>query len=113
MVVPHTKRLSANFKTMRYKHTSKETIPSRTSCWFSKDKDTIIQISGVVYRYKCDRVECDEEYIGGSARTFGEKFKEYLKALPIFMNISTSQAIILVWTTSAQWDGNHRTSLEL
>ena len=44
-----------------------------------KDQDTI-QKSGVIYRYKCDRVECDEEYIGESSRTFGERFKEHLKA---------------------------------
>ena len=33
----------------------------------------------------CDRVECDEEYIGDSSRNFGEKFKEHQKApSPIF-----------------------------
>ena len=35
--------------------------------------------SGVIYRYRCDRVECDEEYIGESARTFADRFKEHLK----------------------------------
>ena len=34
----------------------------------------------VIYRYKCDKLECNEEYIGETARTFGERFKEYLKA---------------------------------
>ena len=33
-----------------------------------------------MYRFKFDRLECDEEYIGGTARTFGERFKEHLKA---------------------------------
>ena len=36
--------------------------------------------SGVIYRYKHDRVECDDEYISESSRTFGERFKEHLKA---------------------------------
>ena len=36
--------------------------------------------SGVSYRYKCDRVDCDEEYIGECSRTFGERFKEHQKA---------------------------------
>ena len=50
-----------------------------------KDKDLITQKSGIIYRYKCDRVECDDEYIGESARTFGERFKEHLKhPSPIF-----------------------------
>ena len=33
-----------------------------------------------MYRYKCDRLECDEEYKGESARTFGERFREHLRA---------------------------------
>ena len=45
-----------------------------------KDKDHILKKSGVIYRYRCDRVECDEEYIGESTRTFTERFKEHLKA---------------------------------
>ena len=40
--------------------------------------------SGIIYRYRCDRMEC-EEYIGESSRTFGERFKEHLKVpSPIF-----------------------------
>ena len=45
-----------------------------------KDKDPIQKQSGVIYRYHCDRVDCDEEYIGESSRTFGERFKEHLKS---------------------------------
>ena len=46
-----------------------------------KDRDPIQKQSGVIYRYHCDRVDCDEEYIGESSRTFGERFKEHLKPL--------------------------------
>ena len=50
-----------------------------------KYQDPMLKRSGVIYRYKCDRVECDEEYTGESSRTFGERFKEYLKdPSPIF-----------------------------
>ena len=45
-----------------------------------KDKDPMLKKSGVIYRYKCHRVECDEEYIRKSSRTFGERFKEHQKA---------------------------------
>ena len=45
-----------------------------------KDKDHITKKSGIIYRYKCNRLECDEEYIGETARTFGERYKEHLKA---------------------------------
>ena len=44
-----------------------------------KDKDQIQKQSGFIYRYQCDRVDCDVEYIGESSRTFGERFKEHLK----------------------------------
>ena len=44
-----------------------------------KDEDTIMKKSGVIYRYKCNRVECDEEYTGESARNLAERFKEHLK----------------------------------
>ena len=35
-----------------------------------KDKDHLTKKSGIIYRHKCDRLECDEEYIGETARTF-------------------------------------------
>ena len=34
-------------------------------------------------------MECEEKYIGESARTFGKRFKEHLKAPPPFMTIIT------------------------
>ena len=45
-----------------------------------KDKNNILQKSGVIYRFRYGRVECDEEYIGKSGRTFAERFREYMKA---------------------------------
>ena len=44
-----------------------------------KDKDNIIKKNGVIYWFKCDSIDCEEEYIGESARTFGERYKEHLK----------------------------------
>ena len=46
-----------------------------------KDKDNILQKNGVIYRYRCGRVDCNEEYIGESGRTFvGERFREHMRA---------------------------------
>ena len=45
-----------------------------------KDKDPITNKSGVIYRYKCSGDGCGEEYIGESARTFAERFKEHQKS---------------------------------
>ena len=45
----------------------------------------MLKKSGIIYRYKFDRVESDEEYKGKSSRTFGERFKEHQKvSSPIF-----------------------------
>ena len=45
-----------------------------------KDRDTILKKSGVIYRYRCGRVDCEEEYIGESGRTFGERYREHMRA---------------------------------
>ena len=45
-----------------------------------KDRDTILQKSGVIYRFKCGRVDCEEEYIGEWDRTFSERFREHMGA---------------------------------
>ena len=45
-----------------------------------KDIYPITKKSGVIYRFKSDRLECDEEYIEESSRVFRERFKEYLKS---------------------------------
>ena len=56
-----------------------------------KDIDPMMKKSGVIYSYKCGRVECDEEYIGDSSRTFGERFREHQKApSPIFDHFNTT-----------------------
>ena len=56
-----------------------------------KDKDPIMRKSGVIYRYRCNRVDCDEEYIGESSRVFGDRFKEHQKApSPIFDHTTIS-----------------------
>ena len=48
-------------------------------------------VCGIIYRYKCDRLECDDEYIGETARTFGERYKEHLKApSPIYDHYNIS-----------------------
>ena len=45
-----------------------------------KDKDPIQQKSGIIYWYKCIKVDCHDEYIGKSGRTFGVRYKENLKS---------------------------------
>ena len=45
-----------------------------------KDKDPMVNQSGAIYRYQCGDLHCDDEYIGETSRTFGERYKEHLKA---------------------------------
>ena len=45
-----------------------------------KDKDPMVNQSGTIYWYQCGGLACDEEYIGETSRTFGERYKEHLKA---------------------------------
>ena len=45
-----------------------------------KDKDNILQKSGVIYRFRCGRVDRNEEYIEESGRIFAQRFREHMKA---------------------------------
>ena len=56
-----------------------------------KDKDNILKKSGVIYRYKCGRVDCEDEYMGESGRTFAESFREHMKSpSPIYDHFNTT-----------------------
>ena len=35
--------------------------------------------SGLIYSYRCPQLDCDDEYIGETGRTLGERRKEHLK----------------------------------
>ena len=45
-----------------------------------KDKDSITKKSSVMFWFRCDKTDCEEEYIGESSITFGERYKERWKA---------------------------------
>ena len=52
-----------------------------------KDKDPKLAKNGVIYKYKCPTINCTEEYIGESGRTFGDRYKEHHKApSPIYLH---------------------------
>ena len=83
IVVPYYSRLSESIKKICSKYGVQVYFKRGTTIknllMSPKDKDPIQKQSRVIYRYKCDRVDCDKEYIGESSRTFGERFKEHLK----------------------------------
>ena len=50
-----------------------------------KDKDPMVFQSDAIYWYQCGDLTCDDEYIGETSWTFGERYKEHLKEIsPIY-----------------------------
>ena len=84
MVVPYQQGLSERFKNTCQKYGVQvhfkggQTIKDLLMA--PKDKDPITNKSGVINRFKCSEHGCEEEYIGESARTFAERFKEHQKS---------------------------------
>ena len=39
----------------------------------------MVNQSGAIYWYQCGDLSCDDEYIGETSMTFGERYKEHLK----------------------------------
>ena len=80
------------------KYISKEETSWKICFMFPKDREAITKQSNIIYWFKFGRTECDNEYIGESARTFEERYKEHLKALsPIFehQNITCHTATVV------------------
>ena len=44
-----------------------------------KDKDPMVNQRGTIYWLQCGDLSYDDEYIGETSRTFGERYKEHLK----------------------------------
>ena len=80
IVVSYVKGLSESCKNICRRHGTemhfKGANTIRQLLVHPKDKDNILKKSGVIYRYKFGRVDCEDEYIGESGRTFAERFRE-------------------------------------
>ena len=95
ITVPYQRGLSESFKRTCNNHGVQVYFKGGTTIknllMAPKDQDPIKNRSEVIYRFKCNRVECDDEYIGESSRAFGERFREHLKApSPIFDHFNTT-----------------------
>ena len=84
MVLPYVKGLSESMKNVGKKHGIQTYFKGgntiKSLLMTPKDKDHITKKSAIIYRFKFKRVDCEDEYIGESSRTFGERYKEHLKA---------------------------------
>ena len=65
-----------------------------------EDKDTNTKKGSVIYWFKYDRIDCKDEYIGEPSRTFGERYKEHLKAPSPNLSTRTTLATQHLWKTS-------------
>ena len=93
ITVPCSKGLSDSFKNICKRYGIQVHFKSgktlKDELVAPKDKDHITKKSGIIYR-----LECDEEHIEETSRTFGERFKEHLKAPPQFMTTVTPHVIL-------------------
>ena len=113
IVVPYHQGLSESYKNICRRYGIDAHLKGghtiRDHLMTPKDKDPLLKKSGVIYRYKCDRVDCDDEYIGESARNFEERLKEHLKApSPIYdhHNISGHDVTVDNFTILGREDHN-------
>ena len=83
MVGQYTKQLSKSFKNLsgkvRFLVHFKGGNTVKNLLVVPNDR-VITQKNKVIYRCRHDKLDCDEEYIGESVRTFGERLKENLRA---------------------------------
>ena len=104
ITVPYDEGLSETIKNIGKKYGIQVHFKSgktlKNELMTPRDKDHMTNKSGIIYRFKCDRLECDEEYIGETARTFGERLKEHLKAPSPSMTTATPLVTLLTSTTS-------------
>ena len=82
IVIPYTKGISKSIKQACGKYgiqvhfKGNQTI--KQILMKPKDKDPKDSKSGVIYSYQCPHLDCNEEYIGETSRTLGERRKEHL-----------------------------------
>ena len=84
IVVPYMKGLGASCKNICRKHGIEIYFKGgniiKELLVHPKARDNILQKSVVIYRFKCGRVDCEEEYTEESGRIFAERFREHTKA---------------------------------
>ena len=83
IVIPYTQGLCESIKKIcgRYgiKTHFKGGMTIKSLLVSPRDTDPMVNQRGAIYWYQCGDLGCDEEYIGETSRTFGERYKEHLK----------------------------------
>ena len=116
MVVPYIQGLGEKFKrTCNGKGIQvhfKGSDTTRTLLMAPKDKDTKLQKSGVIYKYKCPQMNCPEECIGETGGAFGDRLKEYVRTPSPSTNMPVPQDIQSALNASALFTWRHKAQPE-
>ena len=82
-MVPYSKGLSKIFKNIcgkgGVKVHFKDNNIVKDLLQAPKDRDSIVNKGGVIYRYNCNHPGCTVEYIGETGRNFGDRYKQHLR----------------------------------
>ena len=85
VVIPYTKGIGESIKQICGKYGIQVHFKGNTTIkqvlMKPKDQDPKDNKSGVIYNYQCNHLDCNEEYMGETSRTLGERRKEHLKQL--------------------------------
>ena len=81
--IPHTQGVCISIKKIRSRYGIQSHFKGNSTIKnllaLSKNKDPMANKSGAIYWFQCGNLTCDNEYIGETSRTSGERFKEHLK----------------------------------
>ena len=109
VVIPYVQGTTESFKHICGKYGIKVHFKGNTTIkqilMKPKDQDPMDKKSGVVYSYQCNNISCDEEYLGETARTLGERCKEHLKQPSPPTHTSNKHDTILQTLASTSWKG--------
>ena len=106
VVIPYTKGIGKSIKQVCVKYgiqvhfRGNSTI--KQALMKPKDQDPMDSKSGVIYRYQCNHLNCDEEYIGETPRTLGKEERNILGNLHLSTGISNRQDMVSQRTVSTQ-----------
>ena len=96
IVIPYTQELGGNIKKICSKYGIKAHFKgNRTLKQLlvkPKDQDPMDKKNGDIYMYQCGELACNEEYIGETSWTLGERYREHLKE-PSAIHAHTTQTV--------------------
>ena len=95
IVIPYTKSIAESIKQTCGKYGVKVHFKGNTTIKQDlikpKDWDPKDSKRSLIYSYQCHHLDCDEEYIGQTSKTLGERRREHLKQLfPIHSHSQTT-----------------------